>query len=78
MGLGSMKSGGRTPNNMAATIAPAPVVVPFDFIRLPTIAIIGMLAYGETIDIWVFVGALIIFTGNYINIWVETRPFKAQ
>ncbi|WP_415405331.1 DMT family transporter [Tateyamaria sp. SN3-11] len=61
----------------ALSIAPATVVVPIDFIRLPTIAVIGMLVYGEVIDIWVFVGALVIFTGNYINIWVETRGSKA-
>ena len=60
----------------ALSIAPATVVVPIDFIRLPTIAIIGMLAYGEAIDIWVFVGALVIFAGNYLNIWVETRSPK--
>lgn len=57
----------------ALSLAPATVVVPIDFIRLPTIAVIGMLAYGEAIDIWVFVGALVIFAGNYLNIWVETR-----
>ena len=57
----------------ALAIAPATVVVPIDFIRLPTIAVIGMLVYDEAIDIWVFVGALIIFAGNYLNIWVETR-----
>ncbi|WP_299587469.1 DMT family transporter [uncultured Tateyamaria sp.] len=60
----------------ALAIAPATVVVPIDFIRLPTIAIIGMLVYGEAIDMWVFVGAAVIFAGNYINIWVETRASK--
>ncbi|WP_299140932.1 DMT family transporter [uncultured Tateyamaria sp.] len=60
----------------ALAIAPATVVVPIDFIRLPTIAIIGMLVYGEVIDMWVFVGAAVIFAGNYINIWVETRASK--
>lgn len=60
----------------ALAIAPATVVVPIDFIRLPTIAVIGMLVYGEVIDLWVFVGAAIIFAGNYINIWVETRGSK--
>lgn len=60
----------------ALAIAPATVVVPIDFVRLPTIAVIGMLAYGELLDIWVFVGAVIIFAGNYINIWVETRGPK--
>ncbi|MBY5932410.1 DMT family transporter [Tateyamaria omphalii] len=61
----------------ALAIAPATVVVPIDFIRLPTIAVIGMLVYGEVIDIWVFVGAAIIFAGNYVNIWVESRGSKA-
>lgn len=57
----------------ALAIAPATVVVPIDFIRLPTIAVIGMLVYGEAVDIWVFVGAAIIFSGNYFNLWTETR-----
>lgn len=57
----------------ALKIAPATVVVPIDFIRLPTIAVVGMLLYNETIDIWVFVGAAVIFAGNYMNIWFETR-----
>jgi drug/metabolite transporter (DMT)-like permease len=57
----------------ALSIAPATVVMPIDFIRLPVIAIVGMLFYAEAVDIWVFVGAAIIFAGNYLNIWVETR-----
>jgi drug/metabolite transporter (DMT)-like permease len=57
----------------ALAIAPATVVVPMDFVRLPTIAVVGMLVYGEALDVWVFVGALIIFAANYVNIWFETR-----
>jgi drug/metabolite transporter (DMT)-like permease len=57
----------------ALSIAPATVVVPIDFVRLPVIAVIGMLVYAEALDIWVFVGASIIFAGNYINLWVETH-----
>ena len=57
----------------ALAIAPATVVVPIDFIRLPTIAVIGMLVYGEAIDVWVLVGATVIFAGNDLNLWVETR-----
>jgi drug/metabolite transporter (DMT)-like permease len=57
----------------ALAIAPATVVVPIDFVRLPVIAVIGMLVYAETVDLWVFVGASIIFAGNYLNIWAETR-----
>ena len=57
----------------ALSIAPATVVMPIDFIRLPVIAVIGMLAYNEALDVWVFVGAALIFGGNYLNILVETR-----
>ncbi len=57
----------------ALAIAPATVVVPIDFVRLPAIAVVGMLLYNEALDFWVFAGAAIIFAGNYYNIWSETR-----
>jgi drug/metabolite transporter (DMT)-like permease len=60
----------------ALAIAPATVVVPFDFVRLPTIAIVGMLLYDEPLDIWVLVGATVIFAGNYLNIFNETRRIR--
>jgi drug/metabolite transporter (DMT)-like permease len=37
------------------------------------IAVIGMLAYGEALDIMVLAGAVLIFVGNYSNILHETR-----
>lgn len=61
----------------ALSLAPATVVSPIDFARLPIIAIIGMVLYTEALDIWVFVGAAIIFAGNYMNIWYETRKKTA-
>jgi drug/metabolite transporter (DMT)-like permease len=57
----------------ALTIAPATVVAPLEFARLPIVAIAAMVIYNEIIDVWVFVGAVIIFAGNYLNIWFETR-----
>ena len=57
----------------ALAIAPATVVVPIDFVRLPTIALVGMWVYGEALDVWIFVGALVIFAANYFNIWSETH-----
>ncbi len=57
----------------ALSIAPATVVYPVDFARLPVIAIIGFLFYNEPIDAFVILGALIIFGANYLNIWSETR-----
>ena len=57
----------------ALSIAPATVVIPVDFARLPVIAVVGMLVYNETIDLFVILGAAIIFSANYLNIWSETR-----
>lgn len=57
----------------ALTIAPASVVIPIDFIRLPVIAVIGMVLYGEAVDVYVFIGGLVIFVANYVNILHETR-----
>lgn len=57
----------------ALTIAPATIVAPIDFVRLPLVAVLAMLVYSEALDIRVFAGALVIFAGNYLNIWTETR-----
>jgi len=52
----------------ALSLAPASFVMPIDFIRLPLIAAVGALAYGEAIDPWVIAGGAIIFAGNWINL----------
>ncbi|MFN3663698.1 DMT family transporter [Yoonia sp.] len=57
----------------ALTIAPASTVMPMDFARLPTIAVVGMLLYDEPLELLVFVGAALIFVGNYINIRQSRR-----
>ena len=61
----------------ALTLAPATVIVPVDFLRLPVIAIIGLTLYAEPLDIFVILGAIIIFGANYANIWAETRKTEA-
>lgn len=60
----------------ALSLAPATVVIPIDFARLPVIALVGMLVYAEALDPLVLLGALVIFGANYGNIWFEMR--KAQ
>ncbi|WP_413718824.1 DMT family transporter [Silicimonas sp. MF1-12-2] len=60
----------------ALAVAPATVVTPMDFLRLPVIALVGMLFYGEPLDVWVFAGAALIFGGNYLNIWSESRRHR--
>jgi drug/metabolite transporter (DMT)-like permease len=53
--------------------APASVVAPMEFIRLPLIALVGMWVYGEPLRLAVFLGATLIVAGNLINFRAETR-----
>ena len=52
----------------ALSIAPATLVMPLDFLRLPIIAVVGIILYAEPVDTWVIVGGTLIFAGNYVNI----------
>ena len=60
----------------AFQLADATVCIPVDFVRLPLAALMGWLFYMEGVSIWVMVGALLIFGGNYYSVWRETRPVK--
>lgn len=57
----------------ALSLASATVVVPIDFARLPLIALVGMVLYGEPLDIWVLIGGAVIFGANWLNIRAENR-----
>jgi len=63
----------------AFRIADATLVVPFDFMRLPLIAVVGMLFYGEPLQPAVFLGAAVIFAGTYYSIRRESwHPTSAS
>jgi drug/metabolite transporter (DMT)-like permease len=57
----------------AFMLADATVVTPIDFLRLPLIAVVGALFYGEPIQIATILGAVIIFGGTYYSIRREGR-----
>lgn len=57
----------------ALRIAPATLVMPFDFLRLPVIALVGLLFYDEPVGLFVIAGAVLILSGNYVNIRAEAR-----
>lgn len=57
----------------AFKLAEASVVVPIDFTRLPLIAVVGALLYGEAFDPMILVGAAVIFAGTYTTLRRETR-----
>jgi len=57
----------------ALSLAPASIVMPMDFARLPAIAVVGMLVYAEALAWGVIVGAALIFAANYLNILTSQR-----
>jgi drug/metabolite transporter (DMT)-like permease len=57
----------------AMKLADATIVVSIDFIRLPLIAVVGALAYGERFDAMVIVGAAVIFAGTYYSLSRDKR-----
>jgi drug/metabolite transporter (DMT)-like permease len=50
----------------------ATLVVPLDFMRIPLIAVVGWVFYGERLDLFVLLGALIIVGGVLWNLRAET------
>ena len=55
----------------------ATLVIPLDFMRIPLIAVVGWLLYGETLDVFVFIGAIIIIAGVVWNLRAESAQAKA-
>lgn len=60
----------------AMKLTDATIVVPMDFLRLPLIAVVGAMLYGEKVEIWVYVGAAVILAGNMFSIKMERRTKK--
>jgi drug/metabolite transporter (DMT)-like permease len=58
----------------ALGLAPAMLVAPMEFARLPIIALVGVALYAEALDPWVFVGGAIIFAANLWNL----RPMRTE
>ncbi|MFN3348642.1 DMT family transporter [Pseudorhodoplanes sp.] len=54
----------------------ASLVIPLDFLRVPLIALVGWLFFGESVDALVFVGAGIILAGILWNLRLEARDAK--
>lgn len=58
--------------------ADASYVMPFDFLRLPIAAVMGYFLYQEQPDLWVWVGAVIIFGSTYYITWREKQIARAK
>ena len=63
----------------ALAAAPAAVVMPVFYLQLPLVALLAFFIYGETPDIWVWVGGVIICAASYDIARHETqRVTKGQ
>ncbi|MEM1162713.1 MAG: DMT family transporter [Pseudomonadota bacterium] len=60
----------------ALGLAPASIVAPMDFSRLPVIAIVAWLVYSEPLEIAVAVGAALILFANVLNLRAENARAK--
>lgn len=49
------------------------IVAPLDFLRLPLIAVVGVMLYAEPLDFWVLGGGLIVVLANLMNIRGERQ-----
>lgn len=61
----------------ALSLAPASVVSPLEFLRLPLIAFVGLVLYQEPLQLQVFIGAGFIVAATIINLREEHRRSRA-
>ena len=57
----------------ALRLADAIFVLPFDYLRLPLIAVVGFIFYDEVVGLALLIGAAMIVAGNFYAIRYETR-----
>lgn len=65
LALGLLSAGAQQCITRSLSIAPASAVEPFAFLQLPFVALLGFALFGEVPEIWIWIGAAIIFTSAY-------------
>ena len=71
--LGAAGTTGHLCMTRALAAAEATVVIPFDYLRLPLVALIAYLAFGEVPDIWVWIGGGVIAASSVYIAHRESR-----
>lgn len=62
----------------ALSLADAAVVMPMDYLRLPLIMLLAWWIYGETVTLYLLLGAALIIAGNAAGLYLESRRIKAR
>ncbi len=74
--VGSFGTIGHLCMTQAIKLAPTNVVMPIDFVRLIWVAIIGYFIFGESLDIFVWIGGAMIFVSGFLIAQAENRLRK--
>jgi drug/metabolite transporter (DMT)-like permease len=72
--LGAAGSAGHTCMSRALAAADATLVAPFDYLRLPIVALIAFLAFGEVPSLWVWIGGTVIAASSIYIAHREAAP----
>lgn len=64
---------GYTSISKAISLAPARVVQPVNFMRMPIAAVVGLAVFGEFPDLWTWIGAFVIFLSTTYTVQRGTR-----
>jgi drug/metabolite transporter (DMT)-like permease len=62
--IGALSTAGWLCFTRAFALADASALLPLEFTRLPFVALLGYLAFGEVPDVWVWLGAAVIFASG--------------
>ncbi len=78
VGLACAGLGSQLCLSRALQIGEATMVVPLDFLRVPLIAMIGWLLYGEPLSVWIFLGAACILAGITYGLMPDRPAFAGR
>ena len=59
----------------ALSNAEASVVMPMDYLRLPLIMVVAWWLYGESVTLWLLLGAALIIAGNAWGLYLQVRRY---
>ncbi|MFM8679280.1 MAG: EamA family transporter, partial [Alphaproteobacteria bacterium] len=62
----------------ACRLADASALMPFEFLRLPVVAVLAFLVFGEVPDRWVWIGAAVIFASTFYLAHREAAVSRAS
>ena len=78
LALGVCTIGAQQCQTRSFRVAPASLVVVVNYVQLPMVALLGFLVFGQTTDIWTWVGAAVICASTYYVGYRESRARPAQ